>query len=191
MIERIAEDVAEMQSEIAILRNENEQLRQRCAIAEAERSRLQIDNVALDAKSRDYMTRAVRMETIMKQVSAGLIAGLNEMQQDREVARAIRQRQQEDDLGVSEQDRPAFLRRPSLQTHAVDPETRTTAEERSIIAEAVRPLERPAYPALRPGKIDHSLASRDPRLPAPELESPENRDQRELGEIGTRITSTR
>lgn len=118
MAQRTAEDVANMETELHDLRALLEDMRQRLVIADTERKSLKIENALLKRKSDDNLEKATRMETIMSQVSAGLVAGLMQMKEERDVARALRRGEQEDYLGVGGADTATFLTRGTNRTRA-------------------------------------------------------------------------
>lgn len=132
MAQRTAEDVANMETELHDLRALLEDMRQRLVIADTERKTLKIENALLKRKSDDNLEKATRMETIMSQVSAGLVAGLMQMKEERDVARALRRGEQEDYLGVGGADSATFLTRGTNRTRTtelVPSETRTEHDQ--------------------------------------------------------------
>jgi hypothetical protein len=149
--QRTANEVAQLETEVEILRNENEQLHRQLAIVSADRSRLQIENAMLAGQSRDNLVKATTMETIIRQVAAGMVESLNVMTRERAVERAMKQRGQEQ---VTEEQAPDERR--SLQRDE-DDQDQTAPRPRNEMG----PSKLPTSPPV----IDTTLASRDPRLP--------------------------
>lgn len=96
-------DVAELQAENSQLRAEINAFRSQNAAQAQELDTLRIESVMLRAKTDREVRRSEAMFTILNQVSQGLISGITRMQaMDRDTKR----RQQEDALGVGDDDMP-------------------------------------------------------------------------------------
>ncbi len=202
MAQRTAEDVANMESELIDLRHLNEDLKQRLVASETERKILRIANELLKFKSDENLTKATKVETIMRQVAAGLMAGIKEMNEEKELARAVQRQVQEDQLGVGDdRDRPpgaifkaaqreyerqqvegAHTDRHTSQTpnhEEIEPQPRLVrvplADEARAdqLRGAAEHIARHA--PLRTGRVDTTLADRDDRLPRYEYSSTDGR----------------
>lgn len=157
---RTADDVAMMEDELRELRSISESQARRIVVADAEVARLKVENVLLQRKADDSLEKAVKVETIMMQVASGLMAGLKEMKDERDLTRTMRRQAQEDRLAEDTGAAPSFLRRP-IQADPAPP------EERDAVV-APRHSGRPVtFNDVRPGKVDPNIAGRDSRLPAP------------------------
>lgn len=169
-IQRTAEDVAQMQDELYHLRYELDETKHKLTIAETERGVLKIENAILAQKADDRLTKLSRVETMVTGLANALFSQLKEIREEREIAAAVRRQVQEDNLGVgSEIDRaPAFM----APRHVVERAQIAEVPEKELArTEQLRgAAEHIAPPVLanRPGRIDHTLADRDPRLPRPE-----------------------
>lgn len=181
MVARTAQDVANMESELDELRGMVAELQHLLTVSDTERKSLQVQNVLLQRQALDNHEKAVRMETIMSQVSSGLVAGLKEMKEEREVARAVRRQVQEHNLEVGRTAAPEFLRAgartpdnsrvvldsvdPSVQPEARREPDQDREDRLRGAAERVAP---PLTPRPRPGQanyFDPTLADRDNRIP--------------------------
>lgn len=179
---RTAQDVAQLEADNEYLHGENERLARELAVITSDRSRLQIENAMLEGRSRENLLRATRMETIVRVHSSGLVAALTEITQERTVERSVRRQVQEEQLAEETGPAPRFLRRDVVETEAgdqrdqaapaarpqVQPEARRESDEdrSDRLRGAAERLARPVAPvAMRPGRIDHTLADRDDRLP--------------------------
>lgn len=90
MVQRTASDVASMELEVQDLRSKVKQLEEQLVMLKSERLVYKTMNTTLRRRAEDHLEKATRLETIMKQVTAGLVAGLNEMQAERETELAAR-----------------------------------------------------------------------------------------------------
>jgi hypothetical protein len=171
--QRTAADVAQLESDNEHYRNENERLERDLAIVTADRNRLQVENAMIAGNARENLIKATRMETIVRQVSAGLVSALNELTQERkvqgEMRRQVQVEQMEEETGAP----PAFLR----QQRSGDP-TRAVARAAEMIAPPRAPT---------PARIDHTIADKDPRLPPASYGS--DQDDDELARLGGNIQS--
>lgn len=196
---RTAQDVAQLEADNEYLRNENERQGRELAVVTADRQRLLIENAMLDAKGREHLLRATRIETIVNVHSSGLVAALQEIKQERATERAVRRQVQEDQLTEETGPAPTFLRtrdNSQLETRfesevaqdeggdhydqaaaepgvRVQPEARRESDEDRedrLRGAAERIAPRPMIPSaplsMRPGRVDLTLAARDPRIPA-------------------------
>lgn len=203
-----ASAVAEMESELAILHSENIQLRTQLALAEAERDAKKIEVALITEKWQTEMIRATQMETIMSQVSMGLVAGLNKMQDQKTRARQARQASQEGALEVGGKGAsPVYAPRPGFADGGVV-QAREPGERTLLLAgdpqlprrpapEERQPIERlrdggerlgPPRPrsdglAMRPGN-EPATNIIDDRLPKVDLRT----DEDELRDLGQRMT---
>lgn len=151
---RTADDVAMMEDELRELRSISESQARRIVVADAEVARLKVENVLLQRKADDSLEKAVKVETIMMQVASGLMAGLKEMKDERDLTRTMRRQAQEDRLAED--------------TGAADPDHATLRTKLSTRMAAKRADETPPEErVVRPGKVDPNIAGRDSRLPAP------------------------
>jgi len=161
MAMRTAEDVMQMETDIAYLRDENAQLKQQIAFLQSERTRLQLENTMLSANSMESMRKATRVETILDHIAASLVVSLRDLREERQIERDMRSRTQE----------------PTPQ-----PRQPPAVERLSEAAEQIAP---PKPPLAR---IDHTLAARDSRLPTVDFPSDEHRsaldDQAQLRALG-------
>lgn len=139
MATRTAEDVASMETELHDLRALLNDLKQRLVASDTERKSLKIENVILQRKADDNLAKATKIEAIMSMVSAGLVSGLKEMHEEREVARAVRRQVQEHQLGVGDGDQPALARPVTFEERQTRVEDTLTPEEQ---------LRRPTRPSL-------------------------------------------
>jgi hypothetical protein len=117
-----------METELNDLRALLDDVKQRLVIADTERKTLKIENALLQRKADDNLEKATRMETILSQVSAGLVAGLKEMREERDIARALRIGRQEEQLGVGGADSATFLARGTNRTRSGGYEVGQSAE---------------------------------------------------------------
>jgi regulator of replication initiation timing len=88
--QRTAEDVAQMESDIAWYREETERLNRELAIALQERNRLQVENALLMGKSMENLAKASRVEAILDNVCNGLVMSLKGIREERHLDREIR-----------------------------------------------------------------------------------------------------
>lgn len=177
---RTAADVAQMESDLEYLRGEVERLTRDLAVVTADRTRLQVENAMLAGRANENLVKATRMETIVRQISSGLVDALKTIDREREVQREVRRQVQEEHLAGSEPP-PQFLQRQ----HPEPTPVRNLPRETARAAEEVMPPRAP-----RPARIDHSLADRDTRLPPAPAYS-QTDDERELARIAGDIQSTR
>lgn len=112
MAQRTATEVAEMESDIALFRKECEALRTQLAMATQERDALKIEVAIMSARAQEELVRATQMETIMSQVSMGLVAGLQKMATAKQIARALGREEQERNLEVGQDGHSPIYRRP-------------------------------------------------------------------------------
>lgn len=175
---RTAQDVAQLEADNEFYHGEVERLTRELAVIAADRSRLQVENAMLAGNSRDNLVKATRMETIVRQVSAGLVTALQEITQERRVQTEMRRQVQEEQLTEETGAAPSFLRRapeqrsqgeapsgpgqevarPVAQASAQVDRTREVARAAEMIAPPNRP---------NPARIDPTLADKDSRLPGP------------------------
>lgn len=155
---RTAEDVRMMEDELRELRSIAETQDRRLAIADNEVARLKVENVLLQRKADDSLEKAIKIETIMMQTASGLMAGLKEMKEERELARTLRRQVQEDQMTEDTGQPPAFLRDPNPAHRPPTPEEREVLVNRREAGMLSRD-------PVRPGKVDTEVAGRDSRLP--------------------------
>lgn len=172
MNNRTADIVGDLEQDNHYLRMENERLKQDAAVAHAEITRLTTENAMLLAKGQDAQTRATKIETIMAQVSAGLVSGLNELKQDRERRRIQQVAVLEEETGPA----PKFLQQrrsegmPEFDTHVQEPPApsiprRPPADATDAVARSLGIDNIPRLGGRSVAQIDHTLAGRDGRLP--------------------------
>lgn len=106
MAYRAASDVAEMESDVFLLRSEKEALTTQVALLTQERDQAKIELALMAARMQEELVRATQMETIMSQVSMGLVAGLQKMHQAKMHQRAARRIIQERELEAETGDMP-------------------------------------------------------------------------------------
>lgn len=120
MAAKTAIEVAEMESEVTLLRNELNNARVRIELLTQERDTLRNDLVVAQNAAKLELVRATTMESIMQQVSSGLIAGLRKMESERSAERNARRLAQEQQLEVGSDKSLDFLKR--REEEAVDEE---------------------------------------------------------------------
>lgn len=204
MAMRTAEDVANMESEINDMRALVDDLNTRLTQADTERKILKIENALLQRKADENLAKATRIESIMTQTAAGLMSGLKEMREEREVARALRRERQEQDLGVGT-DRPAFVddekppgaafkegqRQHDRDLHLklrVHPALRPAEPREGVMVSADEMIAPPQAPSFlqrpRAGRVDTSIAAHDSRMPHNEFPGgPRDLDEENLRKI--------
>jgi hypothetical protein len=184
---RTAQDVAQLEADNEYLYGELERVQRELALVTADRSRLQIENAMLEGKSRENLLRATRMETIINVHSAGLVAAMKEFAQERVTERAVRRHIQEQQLEEETGAAPTFLRRPAIEQ--ASPENTVTEPRTPDTRELNRAAELVARPALpvKQGRIDPTLADRDPRMPGGPFK---RADAGELNELAGTIKSS-
>lgn len=158
MAQTTAYEVAEMESNIAIYRNENEALRRELALVTSERDALRVEVALTTARAQEELVRSTEMHTIISQVSAGLVAGLQKMHSVTQVRKARRE-EQERALDVGGND-PSPVYKPLGGAEAPRfevPQVRQLAPQKPIQEET----------AVHPRDLDEG---RNP--PAPEPEAP-------------------
>lgn len=145
-----ASAVAEMESELALLRTDNQKLQTMLALAETERDAKKIEVTLITQKWQEEMIRATQMETIMSQVSMGLVSGLHKMQEQKARARQARQASQENDLQVGQHDHsPVYAPSRSFASGGfVEPDH--TESVRGIDFQQVSRARRPAVDERQP-----------------------------------------
>lgn len=180
--QRTAADVAQLESDLEHYRTENERLERELAVVTADRNRLQVENAMVGGSARENLVKATRMETIVRQVSAGLVAALQEITQERRVQTEVRRQVQENHMAEETGEPPAFLQRstPIPAPRQSPDRTREVARAAEMIAPPSRPV---------PARIDHSLADRDSRLPGPPQYGEAELDADELAKLGGNIQS--
>jgi hypothetical protein len=216
MEQRTASEVAEMASEIAILRGESEALRRQLDVALSERDGYRLELALAKAAAERELIRATQMHTIMSQVSAGLISGLKKMEAARIADREQRQARQESDLGIDPTDKRVPWEREKSPQEVNLEQTRKYIMDRARISinDPVRPAsvsfagidaphprdldaDEPAGPAKggilsgtgQPPIISKQVRTdiRDDRLPKVEPFDSDHDDLRELaGKLGVR-----
>lgn len=201
---RTAADVAQLESDNEYLSSENERLVRELAVITADRSRLQVENAMLDGRARENLIKATRMETIVRQVSAGLVSALQEITQERTVERSVRRRVQEDQLAKETGAAPSFLQdQDQASSRSGDEVGRAEVQASPKIAPTVPAFLRPESeqdradrlrgaaervsrplppPPRRMGQIDPSLADKDSRLPMNQM-PPRDLDEEELAKL--------
>jgi hypothetical protein len=161
---RTANDVAQLESDYEYLYNENIRLERELAVITADRTRLQVENALLEGKSMQNLVKATRMETIVRNVSAGLVQALQALNDERSIERTVKRQVQEQQLEDETGPAPAFLRQPPPP-----PLVRTESDEDRVdrLRGAAERLARSPVPVAttRPGQIDHTIAAHDSRLP--------------------------
>lgn len=178
-----AQQIAEMQDELSYLRHDIETTKRSLAVVTADRDRLLIENSMIASRARASQDKATRVETILSQVSMGLVAGLQEIRSERDDERAQRRETQAQTFAqeTREDPPPAFLRRPGPpERMMIGTESAPPLRRAPTTTELKRPLD---------ARIDTTLASRDSRLPGgpewgrpePEEGSLENMAQRATG----------
>ncbi len=85
-----AATVAEMESENVILREQLADLRTKVAVLENENNRLTMQVADVEDRYREEMRKNAEVETVLQNVSSGLVASINRMQRNREIAREVR-----------------------------------------------------------------------------------------------------
>lgn len=157
--QRTAEDVAQMETDIAWFREENDRLSRELAVATAEKTRLQVENLMLQGSSAENARKCNRVEGILDNICNGLVTSLREIREERQISREVRRQTQEIVLTREGGDaRPKFLEKAEPEEELARTEQLRGAAEHIA----------PPVLANRPGRIDHTLADRDPRLPRPE-----------------------
>lgn len=193
--QRTATDVAEMESDLVLARAEVERLRTQVAVLTQENGNLRSNLAQAEGIAREEMIRATQMETIMSQVSMGLVAGLNKMQDRKRSEREARRLDQERALGVGDSGGPSFVRTPPMADGGfVQPRGREggtliaeaggTAPRRAALPER-QPIDRLSGASMerRVGEpIDHPL------LPRVEARTAADEDADELRNLGERMT---
>jgi len=103
------EAVQQIEADLHAATIENESLRRTNALQEMELAHLRAQNVKLRADCNTEMIRCAEMRTIMEQVSAGLVSGLQRMN-------FTRRQRQERELGVNNEDdrSPYHNRKPEF-----------------------------------------------------------------------------
>lgn len=125
-------EVAELESEVKQLREVMARAEIKLAVLTAERDALKIEAALAQHAARTELIRSTTMESIMTQVSAGLIDGLNKMNAERNAERAVRRQKQEHALEVDAEGSPSFLQRRGAKSE--DPIAQPS-EERVEVAE--------------------------------------------------------
>jgi hypothetical protein len=126
----LSHDVADLTAEIAQIRAENDSLHATNAALTAEVDILRVEAVMLRAKTEREVRRSEAMFTILNQVSTGLISGIVRMDA---MDKDTRRRQQEDRLGVGDNDPPPIARLEQA------PEPVRLAQNASAVEERITP----------------------------------------------------
>lgn len=157
---RTAADVAQLESEVIILRGEIEAERSRVAVLEAENTTLKIEKARLEQRTREEMTKATEVETILNMVSSGLVGALSRLKNSRTLQKQALRAAQEEELGVGQED-SAF--RPQTPPPHPAPVYRETDEDRAdrLRGAAERVTEHQRVPRLGTVRTD----IQDERLP--------------------------
>lgn len=165
MDNRTAQDVANMEAALFDVRLELEDTKRLLTIANTEKNELRVQVALLQRKADENLEKAVQMETIMTQVSSGLVAGLNKMKEERAMKVAVRRQVQEHvlEVGSTAAPAPAFLQREEPQAHPRDLD-QARAEQLRGAAEHVAQPPPPRAPAGHK-PFDPDLADRDDRIP--------------------------
>jgi hypothetical protein len=101
-VNSIANDVAEMESEIAGLRSENAVQRQMIAVLEFENASQKQEIERLRSERDHFMRRSDAIKVLLDQAGSSLVAGIQKFNaSEREI--------QEKKLGVGDDDKPRFL----------------------------------------------------------------------------------
>lgn len=210
MAHRAASEVAEMESENFLLRSDNEALRQALGISESQRDGFEVEIALLRARVQEELIRATQMETIMSQVSMGLVAGLKKMQDERQrasdIERALRTGKQGEYAGadklveraaakpapIDSRPAPRDLDEPDNYAPPYARSTRASLAEEARgfdatrdAAEAIAPLRAPAF--LRPGQGPRADIH-DPRMPRVRLAGADD-DADQLRDLASTIRS--
>lgn len=130
-----ADEIADLEERLHWYEQEHETLTTKLAVQASEITRLTTENAMISAKERDSHTKAVKIETIMRSVSSGLLEGLADLAKDRERQAAIRRQQQERVLSEETGTAPAFLHQ---RTPSIDP-ARSASVRRDVADQAPRP----------------------------------------------------
>jgi hypothetical protein len=167
-----------MEADLYAATIENQNLQRANALMDMELTHLRSQLVVLQSERDDAMIKCAEMRTIMESVSSGLVTGLGRM-------KFTQRQRQERVLGVNDQsDRtpytppaeelPEPAPAPLLRSPSLTREVRRAAE---MIA--------PATP-FRPGRVDPTLADRDPRLPPNQFER-STEDEESLRRLSERM----
>jgi hypothetical protein len=178
---RTAEDVAQMETDIAYLREENQRLVHEVAVLQAERSRLQVENTMLQGRSMENMRKATRVEAILDNICHGLVASLKEIREERQIDREVRRQAQVEVMERDTGQPPEFLRQPTPARQSLSDQART--EQLRGAAEHVASTP----PPPRAGRVDNSKADRDTRLPVVSIMTPQQEDEENLRQLAARI----
>jgi regulator of replication initiation timing len=183
--QRTAEDVAQMESDIAWYREETERLNRELAIALQERNRLQVENALLMGKSMENLAKASRVEAILDNVCNGLVMSLKGIREERHLDREIRRQTQIEMISADGGDPPPkFLERPSPGRND---------EERADILRGAAERVAPIPPQRQTSQVNRRLADLDSRLPPIDLmrsPHPQKSDEDNLRDLSDRLSST-
>lgn len=176
---RTAADVAELESEVIILRGEIESARSRIAVLEAENATLKIEKARTDQRAREEMTKATEVETILNMVSSGLVSALARLKNQRQMTRSALRAQQEEELGVGGKDAPPVAQ-PTVQYQETDEDRRDR-----LRGAAERLTDRQPVARLS-GRVNTALADADSRLPQMTYPAPRavDLDREQLNALG-------
>lgn len=177
---RTAADVAQLESDNEYLHGEVERLNRELAIVTADRNRLQVENAMVSGTSRENLVKATRMETIIRQVSSGLVDALATISREREVAREVRKQVQEERLQGDEPP-PAFLAQHAEPAN--ERPRRDLATEVRRAAEVVAPPRPPVT-----GRVRTDI--HDSRLPPPDM-GLQSDDERNLAQLADDMNKPR
>lgn len=94
--------VAEMESELTLARADNIHIRTQLALMEQERDAARVELALMTGRAHDELIRATQLDTILSQVSLGLVEGLKKMQDQKRRLQDQRKAEQERQLGVGQ-----------------------------------------------------------------------------------------
>jgi hypothetical protein len=196
-----ATNVAELESEVLILRGETDSQRVRIAVLEAENDQLKIANARLELAIRDEIRKSAEVETIINQMSIGLVGAIEKMRRNREVEKQIRKMEQTDHIigeimhspPPHKQASPVVDHAPTLEEELAE-EARTIAreeEEKPFGAPRHRPEKALGYEAVegRATRPEIGSGGEDSRMPGVWYERKDahaqlsDRDARDLDEL--------
>lgn len=99
----IAEQISEMQTEVISLREQNKLLEVDVAVLSQENQQLRTELIRARAEAQTWMLKCTEVQTLVESTSLALVHGLNRI---RETKRAV----QEEQLGVDNRTSPLVLR---------------------------------------------------------------------------------
>lgn len=177
---RTAADVAQMETDLAYFRDQNEKLSREVHILTGEKNRLQVENTLLQASSMENHRKASRVEAILDNVCNGLVMSLKGLREERALAVEMRKQVREEVAPIENRVVPKPRLEPPPAPPEIeyeeppaprdlDQEARDRADRLRGAAEHVAPRlpVNPRMPPARPAtaRIDETLANRDPRMP--------------------------